>query len=354
MIQQRLFKRFLIAIVGFVTAILLTPSTWVSLLNSISPVLKDRVLETINTMQNKAGYAWYAFAQFCSDLAHSFHKYTDPVLNRYFGYNPDTDGFTGIIIVAIMCYFQGYVIVWLTKKLYEKFSIYSTDRIINTGKLKDGVVLVLEPRKDIYITSQQEALRVLKLLRNFNRKAKAAALRREMSMTLLLDENKKLLLALIDNIGSTITVVPTTHEVVYSYNVSFNGRCRSVIVAHTHPGIVPPGSKLYTYSYPLPSQNDRRYHLELQKAIYPVKVIDHFVLPAIDSVSPYSIVHDSWLPVKSKRLKPYPGRFFKVIYNGFKENKTMMPTMLGVKLKYQNNYRPEVKQEVGDYENIKN
>ncbi|WP_256970664.1 hypothetical protein [Caldicellulosiruptor bescii] len=69
-------------------------------------------------------------------------------------------------------------------------------------------------------------------------------------------------------------------------------------MAHTHPGIAPPGSKLYTYSYPLPSQNDRTYHLELQRAIHPVKVIDHFVLPAIDIVSPYSIAHDSWLPVK--------------------------------------------------------
>lgn len=316
--------------------------------------MKNRVLETINIMQNNATNVWHAFVQFCSSLTQGFHRYADPVLTRYFGYNPDTDGFAGIIIVAIMCYFQGYVIVWITKKLYEKFSIYSSDRIVNTGKLRDGVILILEPRKDIYITSQQEALKVLKLLRNFNRKTKAAALRREMSMTLLLDENKKLLLALIDNIGSTITVVPTTHEVLYSYNVSFNGKCRNVIVAHTHPGIAPPGSKLYTYSYPLPSQNDRTYHLELQRAIHPVKVIDHFVLPAIDIVSPYSIAHDSWLPVKSKRLRPYPRRLFKVIYNGFKENKTMMPTMVGIKLKYQDNHKIEIKQEVGDYENVQN
>ncbi|WP_256970665.1 hypothetical protein [Caldicellulosiruptor bescii] len=54
MILQRLFKRFLIAIIGFVTTILLTSSTWVSLLNSVSPALKNRVLETINIMQNNA------------------------------------------------------------------------------------------------------------------------------------------------------------------------------------------------------------------------------------------------------------------------------------------------------------
>lgn len=42
MILQRLFKRFLIAIIGFVTTILLTSSTWVSLLNSVSPAFEEQ------------------------------------------------------------------------------------------------------------------------------------------------------------------------------------------------------------------------------------------------------------------------------------------------------------------------
>lgn len=233
-----------------------------------------------------------------------------------------------------MCYFQGYVIVWFIKKFYEKFFIYSIDRIINIGKLKDGVVFVFEFRKDIFIIFQQEVLRVLKLLRNFNRKVKAAVLCREMFMIFLLDENRKFLFVFIDNIGFIIMVVFIMYEVVYSYNVLFNGRCRNIIVVYIYSGIVFSGLKFYIYSYLLLSQNDRIYYFELQKVIYFVKVIDYFVLFVIDSVLFYLIVYDFWFFVKSKRLKLYFGRFFKVIYNGFKENKIMMLIMLGVKLKY--------------------
>lgn len=209
--------------------------------------------------------------------------------------------------------------------------------------LKPGVVLCLVPRRKITISSQKDAIRVLNTLKNYNRNLKKFILCHEISLSLLLDENNKLLLACIDNHGDCWEVNPMAHEVVYSYNTSLGGKCKKVIVAHTHPARVDK-HMVYVESTTFPSKNDYNSYEFIKHAIHPVKVLDDLVLPALNHERVFSIATNKLLP--KKRFGRLPKLYFREVFNTFKEDKPLHPTMVGIRLLYGKKKNTPKKEEV--------
>ncbi|ADQ06061.1 hypothetical protein Calhy_0313 [Caldicellulosiruptor hydrothermalis 108] len=251
---------------------------------------------------------------------------------------------TALVLEVILIAIEAAIYIWLVKKIRYAFMwLRRNARRMPVFNLKPGVVLCLVPRRKITITSQKDAIRVLKTLKNYNRSLKKFILCHEISMTLLLDENNELLLACIDNHGDCWEVNSMAHEVVYSYNTSFNGKCKKVIVAHTHPARVDK-NMVYIESTTFPSKNDYNSYEFIKRAIHPVKVLDDLVLPALDHERVFSIATNKLLP--KKRFRRLPNMYFREVFNTFKEDKALHPTMIGIRLLYREKKYTPKKEEV--------
>lgn len=251
---------------------------------------------------------------------------------------------TALVLEVILIVIETAIYIWLVKKIRYAFMWLTRNaRRMPVFNLKPGVVLCLVPRRKITISSQKDAIRVLNTLKNYNRNLKKFILCHEISLSLLLDENNKLLLACIDNHGDCWEVNPMAHEVVYSYNTSLGGKCKKVIVAHTHPARVDK-HMVYVESTTFPSKNDYNSYEFIKHAIHPVKVLDDLVLPALNHERVFSIATNKLLP--KKRFGRLPKLYFREVFNTFKEDKPLHPTMVGIRLLYGKKKNTPKKEEV--------
>ncbi|WPX08218.1 hypothetical protein [Anaerocellum danielii] len=259
----------------------------------------------------------------------------------------------------------------LAKKTFywvkKNFTIYGPNSIFLPRIVRYNLGLILEPRKDIYIKTIDDALKVFYRMMLFNGiKSKKLTMERELSMTLLLDENDKLLVATIDSVGIFNCVKPNCHEVVYSYNTSFNGQCKKVVWAHTHTASVDleyGTHEEYLYSVATcPSNEDMLHYMGLRHLIAPVEVKYALIIPGMigtrcyvmdlttfereyaRGISPDKIyARGNWYSHSKKLLKEiYPKEYFNEVYNAIRKDEQLHPTLLGIKLKYKDK-QPRIK-----------
>lgn len=281
-------------------------------------------------------------------------------------------GFAMYVVFGIPALYLYQCVLRICYKIKRNFGLFAYNKKYLKWLEKRKVALILEPNKDIYIKTEQDAVGVLYRLLNHNKYFVKLALFRELSMILLLDKYDKLLAAVIDSVGEIIhydivtyqhMVCPNYDEVIYSYNASF-GDCAKVVIAHTHP---PSNSRdmwygTYSKRSPVnirPSREDLALTLETMKKLDPVEVKYEFILPGITNgeyrvIKPEKLkylyekrggldnidVDEVSLPERNKKykklLKLFPAEDFDVVYDATQKDEKLEPTFVGMKLKYKN------------------
>jgi len=247
-------------------------------------------------------------------------------------------------------------------------TIYGNNNLFLPRIEVNNVGLILEPRTDIYIRDQTTALKVLHRLMFYNIRFKKLVLVREVSMTLLLDENDKLLAAVIDSAGTPGFVSSNCKEVVYSYNASFDNKCKKVVCAHTHTPSVSLCCHGYTDSANIyPSIEDVMSYISTKKELAPVEIKYELILSGYKSRSYFELnpegfekklemgyisreISDMGRIRRYKwKIRPcnFPRSCFREIYNATRRDEKLHPTLVGIKLKYSSKVPKIINQKEG-------
>lgn len=276
------------------------------------------------------------------------------------------------IIAMIPIFILKELVGWITNTVVENFkemrykrhTIYDYNLKYYKPITESKVALILEPVKEIYIKTEQDAARVFYRLMHFNKHFIQLSLFHELAMVLLLDKHDKLLVAVISSVGDSKFAIHNVPDVVYSYNASF-GDCAKIIFAHTHvPNYedifqlkrkisdiiidLTPSSQdlfeiprllnmkelqgMFKYCMILPGLLKRRVNyytvIDLEKLQY------YYAAGLLNSISPDKVTYTIFDEDYKKELEQMPSENFDVVYDATEKDEALDPTLVGIKLKY--------------------
>lgn len=270
------------------------------------------------------------------------------------------------IAEPVMAFFRSIIETFYNLRYWfiQKYTIYGHNNKYFKPIAKSKVALILEPVKEIYIRTEQDAARVFYRLMHFNKYFLKLSLLREFAMVLLLDKYDKLLVAVISSTGDHDIVIHNVEDVVYSYNASF-GDCAKVVFAHTHVpacrSIGKLGRKIHDTDISLSPSHEDVFEVarllntqELQGMLkycmilpgLPKRRLNYYTVLDLEKVRYYSaegllgkidpervarmIIDEDY----KRELELMPAENFDVVYDATEKDEELNPTLVGIKLKY--------------------